>query len=821
MTAEHQGGPDGAPAEEVQRAAEQASRVAGRVRRAERFGFSTDRVPEAAFRAKPRSHEDGPGHGMLLGPIGGPVFGRDLTGRFSRWHLWPGTHVIADVEAAFLAVHWETDGRHHHRVLTAEHVAEHRTATLFPASHETFRDPAMPFTVTLTAFSPVIPGDEDAAATPVVLFDVSATPAPGHAELPALDVALFWPNLNGWQPAWVTTADRGDRAWPGHHHSGNYNVPAPTGRGLGVLQQRTPAPGQDRADAVCVSVAGSADRYSRQVQFKTDQNATGVPEAEQEFTLGAVWHAFAATGRLGTTGDGSWPAHWHEPVGSAVAGHLDAGRPTAHVQFALAFDWPTVCFGQGRTWWRRSARIDDDHRGGEPRGAEFNEQSGAGDSHAAALAELAHTRTDDWLAAIDSWHTSTLDRLTAGGWTPQVAGAVINELALVTALGTAWIDGTIDGHDPGPDALLHRSEHLGLLEGFDEGYFYYNTADLWHYAFPAVSQNWPRLAEVVFADLADGLAGTDPTDRPVYRLNTRRRALEPLRLPHDVGSAAEDPFVRLNGYTMRDDPNTWRDATPAHLLAQVTHTRLTGRPMPDERWQLLLEAAERNCGDEVPEHAEFGDSTWDNLALRGHSSYATSLLTGMWAVAAAEAERRGEDAGPLRVRHARAQQVLESLWTGEHYRAASAGKYTDAIMPDSIWGLFYADLCGARTVPRERIRSHLRAGYEICHRGYADGQVGPLLIGERGRTGRYEQDGGEELQVNEVLVGSAWMFTAMLRHFGLDAEADDVAGSLHRTLYGGTGLQFRTPAAVAAEGLFRAPLNLRPLAIWWLAAPRR
>lgn len=802
MTAEPAAEGNSSPAEGVQQAAERAAQVAERVGRATTYGFTADRVPEAAFRAKPRSHDDGPHDGMLLGPIGGPAFGRDLTGRFSRWHLWPGTHLVTDVAAAFLAVHWTSDGHHHHRILRADQVAEHRTATLFPVSHETFRDPQMPFSLTLTAFSPVLPGDEEAAATPVVLFDVSVSPAPGHTALPALDVALFWPNLNGWEPARVTTADRGDRAWPGHHHAGNHHVPGPPGQGLAVLQQRTPAPGQDRADAVCVSVAGGADRFSRQVQFKTDQNATGVPLAEQEFTLGAVWHAFASTGQLGSTGDGSWPAHWHEPVGSAVAGHVDAGRAAAQVRFVLAFDWPTVRFGQGRTWWRRYAA-----RGEGP--------------GAAALAELAHTRADEWLAAIDSWHSSTLDRLTARGWAAQVGGAVINELSLVTALGTAWVDGAIDGHDPGPDALLRRSEHLGLLEGFDDGYFYYNTADLWHYAFPAISQNWPRLADVVFADLADGLVGSDRAERPVYRLNTHRQSLVPLRLPHDVGSAAEDPFVRLNGYTMRDDPNTWRDATPAHLLAQLTHAQLTDRPLPNQRWRLLRTAAEQICGDEVPEHAEFGDSTWDNLALRGHSSYATSLLTGMWAVAAAEAQRRGEDIEVLRARQARAQQVLESLWTGEHYRAASAGKYTGAVMPDSIWGLFYAELCGVTTVPRERIRSHLRAGYEICHRGYADGQVGPLLIGERGRTGRYDQDGGEELQVNEVLIGSAWMFTAMLRHFGLDSEADDVASNLHRTLYGSTGLQFRTPAAVAAEGLFRAPLNLRPLSVWWLAAPAR
>ena len=802
MTAELPAVGNSAPGGPAQRGSERAQQVAERLQRASRYGFTTGQVPDAEFRAKPRSHDDGPAHGMLLGPIGGPAFGRDLTGRFARWHLWPGAHLVAEVDAAFLAVHWTSGGDHYRRVLRADQVAEHRTATLFPASHETFADPQMPFTLTLTAFSPVISGDEEAAATPVVLFDVHACPTPGHSELPPMDIALFWPNLNGWQPAWVTTADRGDRSWPGHHHAGNHNLPAPPGTGLGVLQQRTPAPGQDAAGAVCVSVAGDADQFSRQVQFKTDQNATAVPLAEQEFTLGAVWHEFAATGRLGTTQDGSWPAHWHEPVGSAVAGHVGSGRDTAQVRFVLAFDWPTVGFGQGRRWWRRYAA--DGERPG-----------------AAVLAELAHTRAEEWLAAIDSWHTNTLDRLTTRGWAAPVAGTVINELSLVTALGTAWVDGVIPGHDPGPDALLQRSEHLGLLEGFDDGYFYYNTADLWHYAFPAISQNWPRLAEVVFADLADGLAGSDRVERPVYRLNTPRQALVPLRLPHDLGSAAEDPFVRVNGYTMRDDPNTWRDATPAHLLAQLLHARLTGRPLSEDRWQLLRSAAEQNCGDEVPEHAEFGDSTWDNLALRGHSSYATSLLTGMWAVAAAEAQRRGEDTGTLTTRHRRAQDVLESLWTGEHYRAASAGKYTAAVMPDSVWGLFYADLCGVSTVSRERIRGHLRAGYEICHRGYADGQVGPLLIGERGRTGRFDQDGGEELQVNEVLIGSAWMFTAMLRHYGLDAEADDVAGSLHRTLYGSTGLQFRTPAAVAAEGLFRAPLNLRPLSVWWLAVPAR
>src|SRR5690606_16176983 len=283
------------------------------------------------------------------------------------------------------------------------------------------------------------------------------------------------------------------------------------------------------------------------------------------------------------------------------------------------------------------------------------------------------------------------------------------------------------------------------------------------------------------------------------------------------GSAPEDPFVRLNGYVMRDDPNTWRDATPAHVLARLAHARLTDRELPGESWRRLREALER-LDAAVPRHDEFGDTTWDNLALRGHSTYTAALHTGMWAAAAREAERRAEDPGLFFARRDAAAEVLGRLWNGEFFRAASEGKYVDAVMPDSVWGLYYADVCGASTgVALERIQGHLDAAYEICHLGYDGGRVGPLLIGER-ELRRYDRDGGEELQVNEVLSGSGWMFAAMLRHYGLPAQADHVAGGLREVLYGGSGLQFRTPAAVDRDGHFRAPLNMRPLAAWWLAA---
>ena len=781
-----------------------------RFARARDYGFHADDVPQASFRAKPGSHDDGPGHGLFLGPVGGPAFSRDLSGGFSRWHLQPGMHVVTDVAAAFLAVRWVEGGRPRLARLRREEARTHEVAALHPLSHELFTFPDASFQLLLTAFSPVIPDAEDRAALPVVVFDVEIRPLSEDQGLPEVDVAMFWPNLNGWRSSVVTSTDRGDAAWPGHHHAGNTNYPVwPTFPGACVVQSRSRAVGEpeDMCGDVAVTLAGEADSFTQQTQFRLNPLATGVPSHHQAYTLDAVVDTFRQSGRLGVSADGSWEAHWHEPVGSAVAAHFGQGRQEAHVRFVLAFDWPVVRFGQGRCWTRKSA-------------AQLR-----GDRSAVALAERAHDEADGWLADVERWHASALTVLTEAGWSAEVAGCVVNELNLVTALGTTWVEGSADGHAPA-SSPCPGPEHLGLLEGFDEGYFFYNTSDLWHYAFPALTLNWPRLADLVFGDLGHALEAEVGTVRPVYRLAEPRPLLVSGKLPHDLGNPAEDPFVRVNGYSMRDDPNAWRDSNPAFVLATLAHHQLLSREVDDATWRRLVAAAAvtaeqsgRNAG--VPRHDEFGDSTWDNLGLRGYSTYTAALCAGMWGVLARQCRARGQDPRPYEQRLDSAREVLDQLWTGRFYRSASEGKYTEAVMPDSLMGLFYADLCNVGDiVAADRLAAHLRTAYSVAHQNYRDGVVGPLLVAEE-QLRHYERDGGEELQVNEVLVGSAWLFAAMLKRYGLDEEAQQVASSLRAVLHGGSGLQFRTPAAVNADGLFRAPLNMRPLSVWWLAATAR
>jgi non-lysosomal glucosylceramidase len=148
------------------------------------------------------------------------------------------------------------------------------------------------------------------------------------------------------------------------------------------------------------------------------------------------------------------------------------------------------------------------------------------------------------------------------------------------------------------------------------------------------------------------------------------------------------------------------------------------------------------------------------------------------------------------------------------------GKYRKAIQSDALFGQYLADLAGLREnsddmLPLSQIRSHLLAVYAYNFRGCKNGRVGPLLVSNPFLQ-NYTRDGGEDLQLGEVIVGSAWAYAAMLDYYGLTREAEEVEAALVRTLYERSGLQFRTPAAWDGEGRFRAPLNMRPLASWFL-----
>jgi uncharacterized protein (DUF608 family) len=220
----------------------------------------------------------------------------------------------------------------------------------------------------------------------------------------------------------------------------------------------------------------------------------------------------------------------------------------------------------------------------------------------------------------------------------------------------------------------------------------------------------------------------------------------------------------------------------------------------------------------LPVHAEFGDNTWDALQLRGYSSYSGGLSIAAYAVLSALARRYGDEAAAEEYEEylLKGRELIETrLWNGKFYRTDSEGRYSDCAMTGALMGPFYASLAGVGALlPIEHILSHLGSVYEYNFLGYRDGAFGPLLVNDAASS-RFVPDGGEELQINEVIVGSAWLYCGMLKHFGLRREAGQVSASLQSLQYERAGLQFRSPAAWDGEGRFRAPLNMRPLAVWW------
>jgi len=536
--------------------------------------------------------------------------------------------------------------------------------------------------------------------------------------------------------------------------------------------------------------------------FRAEQTNTGLKDEEQQYTIGNMESIFKTRGRLDNDNT-HWLAHWHEPIASAVAADtiLTPGEE-AQVLFALTMDMPVTAFGGGRKWYKA-----------------YTEKYGTECANSLAIAKLGLESNPKWIEEIDSWQTKELnDR---GSVSAKVKGAQINELYYVVAGGSVWVTRPVEGHEE-EKPKLKESWHFGILEGFDTGYYYYNTLDLWVYAFAALSKHWPRLAENVFRDFLAAAVLVDERKHMVYRTATLEKNLVYGKLPHDLGSAPEDPWVQLNGYVHRDDPNLWKDHNPSFIIAYYLHKKLTGSPVSKEEYDILVEIAkfteEQDKEDlGVPRHTDFGDSTWDNLDMKGLSTYAAGLCIGAWAVMAELAKSfDSRRVGHYQDKLAKAQKTMETLWNGKYYKTNDLGKYKNATMTDSLFGVFLAKKAGlGDLIPRERAVSHLKAVFENNLMAYEGGKYGPLLVAEPGRQ-QYEQDGGEELQVNEVIVGSAWIFTAMLYEYGLKKEADFLAENLRNMIYQGTGLQFRTPAAWDNKGRYRAPLNMRPLAIWLL-----
>ncbi|MFZ5946282.1 MAG: GH116 family glycosyl hydrolase [Bacillota bacterium] len=760
------------------------------------------------YKAKFGSHDDGPLNGPLLGGIGTSNFSRDFAGLFNRWHLQQGVHQHEVIEPAFFMLRWKMDEKIHYkrlRIGTGDfQESQMEYACLFPFVYEYYNSEELPFELLMEYYSPTIPHNYQDSSLPVTCFNFYVKSK--VAEKIELSIGLSWPNLLGWRLPHAATEVRQNFQWPSLQYAGNSGeLGEVTHSQCHIIQSKVTAVKHqdDMLGNIVLSLEGKSNwNLSYKPCFRAEQINTGEKDPEQKYTIANMESIFRTKGKLNNDNT-SWQAHWHEPIASALAADtiLTSGQEK-QLLFTITMDMPVTSFGAGRKWYKA-----------------YTEKFGATFEKSLQMAKYAIDANAQWIRDIDSWHRQEMENK---GYLPEkVKGAQINELYFIVAGGSVWVTSPVEGHVEKIPKLKEKW-HFGILEGFDTGYYYYNTLDLWVYAFAALSKHWPRLAENVFSDYLASALVADRRKHMVYRTATLEENLVYGKLPHDMGSAPEDPWVQLNGYVHRDDPNLWKDHNPAFIIAFYLHKQLMGSKVTKEEYDILVEIANFTANQDkeelgIPKHTDFGDSTWDNLDMKGLSTYAGGLCIGAWAVMAQLAEVFDkEKAQYYSEKLAKAQKTLQTLWNGEYFKTNDLGKYKNASMTDSLLGIFMAKKAGlGDLIPVEQAISHLKSIYENNLMAYARGKFGPLLVAEPGRQ-HYDRDGGEELQVNEVLVGSAWIFTAMLYEYGLTDQAHYLAENLRNMIYKGSGLQFRTPAAWDNHGNYRAPLNMRPLSIWLL-----
>lgn len=801
--------------------------AAARFQRAQADGFhwtAADTFPER-FAGRPGATDDGPLGLPLLGGIGTGAFGRDLAGHFSRWQLQPGFARRTVVDGASLCLRWEQAGRSGaYRVGEAGWdrplpAGARSVAALFPITSERIQSAGIPVEVVIESWSPVVSGDDAAAALPVAFFDVYAR---NRSAAPAkLDLALFLPNFLGWRKGYgmVSAANDNDsdamdeetgrklgpRLWPERSNTGNYSEPAPSAPEQGLLtaalhrRRGYEVPVQDMEGEVLLGVGGDASvRAQRTTEMFVQPDRMSGPRNALYFQQG-IERSFFSQGRLPVQ-DRSWAMETNEGEASAVSGGLDlAPGAEGHFTLMVVWDLPLMEVGSGRTWEK-----------------EYTARYGTA-GHSArqiALDALAHRAA--WREAIDRWQAKTL----GGGALAQQRrnGAALNDLYYVVSGGAMWV--AKEHPRPGlKPPLLGSGEHFSIQEGFDSGYYFCSTFDLWPYAQPAFELNWPHLADVMLRDFTR----IAPLDIPDERYVTAQAHFVPRKVankvPHDLGAPSGDPWSQVNEYGSTRDSNVWKDHDPEFVLSVYLHHHLRNTRPTDEEWRILLGVSDfmvsqDKRGDGLPFHDTQGDSTWDALQFTGPSPFSGALTIGAWAALADLARTRGDAAQAKRCadRLALAQASFEKyFWNGRYYRSAENGKQTEWLLTDALFGILMADASGLHgLLPTGHLAAHLQAVADRNWKQFGNGRIGPALLAPP--TGPIPVG---QSQVGEVLVGSARSAAALMRRCGLEELAGEMDDAVNTTLYHDSGLQFRTPAAWRPDHTFRAPSNMRPLASWF------
>ncbi len=769
-----------------------------------------DEIPKIAWRRPLGQPLENPGvrknksdiddsywQGAPVGGFGAGTFSRTYRGDFARWHIKSGVHKYVSVPANQFAMfqHVAGDPGGTARVLMTDHpsngelsswqwdypVGAGEYAALFPKSWSNYQWDKFPAHVVLEQFSPVLPGNYKESSYPVAVYR-------WHAENPTnkqvtVSVLLSWTNMGGWFRAYThdfqSALSQGNQ-----NHFRREDLPA-AGTMKGIVFDR------NRADGVVNEWDGefaiaAFESPGVEVFFQTQFLADGDGKA--------VWAPFSKDGTLANS-DTSWVSASEKVAGAiAVKFTLQPGEKKT-IPMVLAWDFPVVEFGQGRKWNRK-----------------YTDFYGTNASNSWAIARDGLLHAAEWSDAIAAWQKPYVEDDSKPAW---YRAMLFNELYTLTDGGIFW--GRPQNSDRNAPATF------ALLECFD--YAYYGTLDVSFYASVALLKFWPVIDKQVlrqfaktvpreYPELGLWVAKTQETGSPVLHKRKKIGAV-----PHDLGVPEGDPFISVNEPGWQDT-NDWKDLNSKFVLMVYRDYVLTGKTDKEflrEMWPAVRAAMtylkQFDRGGGIPENSGYPDQTYDSWIVRGVSAY----CGGLWLAALRASEETalvlGDDqaAQDYHALFLRAQKTyIDKLWNGEYFRYDAQSEYRDSIQADQLAGQWYANMTGlGDLVPKAMQVSALKKIFANNVMKFGNGQMG--AANGMAADGSIIRDNE---QAQEVWAGTSFALAALLLSEGLKDQAYRTAWGIHHVIYETKGYWFRTPEAWNDSGNFRAPMYMRPAAVW-------
>ncbi|TKR93153.1 hypothetical protein L596_007658 [Steinernema carpocapsae] len=748
---------------------------------------------------QPLKHK--PHYGVPCGTIGSGSIGRDFRGGFCKFGLRPGMieHKVDVLKADQFVVTVRRDLETiYQKVLSAAEFTPQAGSVLsawdfsfpaenlqyrglFPRAWTTYDIPECGLKIVCRQISPVIPNDyrESSLPTSVFVFEIE------NLSAGCLDVSITFAFRNG----------TGHKRWKseGNCVSRNFEDEDVVGicldhtiSGMGC----TYALSAKRTHGAAVSVCRSFD-------------PSGTGEK--------LWEQMKKSGRVEDIADE--PLLNELGVAISVQATVEANSTLENpIEFALVWHMPIVEFGsKKRTFRRRYTRF----YGTEPEVAQ-------------KISCHALTSYNLWEQKIVDWQKPVLSHPRIPDW---YKSAIFNELYFLVDGGTVWFEfdesWTFEERqlsDYSAD-LLKAYGRFGYLESWE--YRMVNTYDVHFYASFALAELWPALQHVIQAEITDHVEHYDEKTIRFHMEGDLAPQKTRLRVPHDLGNPAQDPWIDTNAYVMHDT-GKWKDLNLKFVLTTYRDYAVLRSDVEDRRrflefaWPVVKSLIEEGLrawdkdGDGMIENFGAADQTYDAWRMNGVSAYCGSL----WLAALRVTVEMARDIGETKVAKKynetleKAKEVYVSrLWNGEYFNFDEHSRSKQSIMADQLCGYWFLETINPKMaseiIDPEKVRKALDKIYNFNVKKFASGRMG--AVNGMCPNGKIDRN---YIQADEMWTGISYALASFFIQQGEVQRGFDTAWGPYDASYNRFGLQYQTPEALYERKFYRAIGYMRPLSIW-------